>query len=380
MNKDEIIEDIGILRFSPEKYIEIKNDAGKKWVLPRKSLRTSLELYQPSSWKGKILKIALPSMYAASITEKLANRVLHITDTKYRPPQKLLEVLDHFYAEKSNLSVSYFLGTPSVHQKVTVQVASDNQIMSYFKITDNIEIGRIFHNEKKLLDRMHKVQLYNVPRCLYCDTDENGISIFGQSTVKTGSSKVIHSFGQKHRDFLTEMSNKTLIHCRYENSDYYKMLRILETQISVLSKAGFDTMCITDAIVRVDTGLKETTEFCVYHGDFTPWNTFVEQGKLFVFDFEYAKLSYPKYLDFFHFYTQTAIFEKHWDADRIVNELDTYIPNGMFDNYDLSFEMYLLAIIQFYTQREHGDFTGDISICMDTWIKLLKKMEGKMRL
>lgn len=34
-------------------------------------------------------------------------------------------------------------------------------------------------------------------------------------------------------------------------------------------------------------------EYGVYHADFTPWNMSVEEGQLFVFDWEYASLTYP---------------------------------------------------------------------------------------
>lgn len=33
--------------------------------------------------------------------------------------------------------------------------------------------------------------------------------------------------------------------------------------------------------------------FCAYHADFTPWNMYVEQDELFVFDWEYAQMTYP---------------------------------------------------------------------------------------
>ena len=44
---------------------------------------------------------------------------------------------------------------------------------------------------------------------------------------------------------------------------------------------------------------------------------FEEKKRLFVFDFEYAKMTYPPYLDWFHFFTQTSIFEQGMDAEKI---------------------------------------------------------------
>jgi hypothetical protein len=43
------------------------------------------------------------------------------------------------------------------------------------------------------------------------------------------------------------------------------------------------------------------------HGDFAPWNTRLERGRLFVFDWESAGADVPLVYDGFHFRTQVAI-------------------------------------------------------------------------
>src|SRR5690606_7709614 len=42
------------------------------------------------------------------------------------------------------------------------------------------------------------------------------------------------------------------------------------------------------------------------HGDFTPWNTFFVDGKLYVFDWEYADRGYPAGYDAIHFLLSLA--------------------------------------------------------------------------
>ena len=110
-------------------------------------------------------------------------------------------------------------------------------------------------------------------------------------------------------------------------------------------------------------------EFCACHGDFTPWNMFVEKGKLFVFDFEYAALSYPAGLDRYHFFTQTAVFEKHWNADDILAYANS--DEGKWIDRKL-YAMYLLDVISRFTMREGGKVTGDAAAPFLLWGKLLE--------
>ena len=61
------------------------------------------------------------------------------------------------------------------------------------------------------------------------------------------------------------------------------------------------------ALARAKRELDGRTVQCgVTHGDFVPWNTRVDGGRLFVFDWESASWEAPGGWDEFHFYTQVA--------------------------------------------------------------------------
>ena len=95
---------------------------------------------------------------------------------------------------------------------------------------------------------------------------------------------------------------------------------------------------------------------------------FVEKGELFVFDWEYAKMTYPPMLDRYHFFTQTAIFERHWHLEDIIRYINS--DNGKWINTD-SYKAYLIEIIARFTLREQGNVDGDIAKSMKLWNSLL---------
>ena len=109
-------------------------------------------------------------------------------------------------------------------------------------------------------------------------------------------------------------------------------------------------------------------EFSTYHADFTPWNMFAEKNRLFVFDWEYACMTYPPMLDHYHFFTQTAIFEKHWQEKEIIAFLQS--PDANWVNRE-RYILYLLDIISRFTVREKGTVEGNIAHSMKIWNDLL---------
>ena len=43
-----------------DRFFRITNAEGKMWLLPLRNIRMAMELYQPSGYRGKILKCLLP--------------------------------------------------------------------------------------------------------------------------------------------------------------------------------------------------------------------------------------------------------------------------------------------------------------------------------
>ena len=46
-----------------EKFYRFGNADGKYWIVPARSMRTALNLYQPSGIKGKLVKALLPFLH-----------------------------------------------------------------------------------------------------------------------------------------------------------------------------------------------------------------------------------------------------------------------------------------------------------------------------
>lgn len=347
-------------------FYHFSNADGKTWLMPAMNMRTAMNLYQPSEWKGKMIKTLFPWLYRISMVRKF----IHAETVRCSMSDELKQLCCRLFHETA-MEFSIFCGTPGVHQKITMQLSKGNRIMGYCKVTDSDEIAALFQSEVNVLKELGRKGFKDIPTCLFYGELKNGVRVFVQSTVKTRQSQVIHEWTVLHDNFLNKLYQHTHRLVEFEKSDYYHTLSVLQQHIDWLPPET-DSSFITAVINRIQSRWQgQKVDFSAYHADFTPWNMFVEKRLLFVFDWEYARMSYPPMLDLYHFFTQTAIFEKHWQADRIIAFLlsneDKWIDKE-------TYTLYLLDIIARFTIREKGNVKGDIAHSMKIWNDLLKSL------
>jgi hypothetical protein len=198
---------------------------------------------------------------------------------------------------------------------------------------------------------------------------ESGSWILIQSTRKTLRSKVVHEWGALQENFLKRLYEATAKEIAWEESDVAQALRDLREHVDWLP-VGVDGDVVArrvDAVMERMAGKR--VMYGAYHGDFTPWNMFVEGGELFVFDWEYAGRWYPMGLDRYHFWMQTAVFEKHWG----VAELKRYMGSdeGKWIDGEM-LEMYVLDVMSKYVMRE-GERVKELGL-FGVWCSLLKEL------
>ena len=331
----EIFENKGEMIF-----YRISNADGKVWLMPEKHLLTAMCLYQPSGWKGKLLKKWFPVLHKLPFVRK----ALHISQERISLCPKLKALICSLFSE--NIEFAAFLGTPCVHQKVTIQIFTGENILGYCKVTQNKDIAALFAHEDAILS---KLNVKDIPIIL-SQAEYSGFHFMIQTTEKTLNSKTHHSWGELESNFLKELQANNSQTLPFEETDFYNDLVHLREQLQEFDISQRDT--IANALTAAFTEYaNQKVCFSPYHADFTPWNMFVEDGKLFVFDWEYARLTYPAGLDRYHFFSQTAYFERHATAPDIIDYCKTtkaaWIDRAKYRNY-------LLSIISIYLQRENG--------------------------
>lgn len=344
-------------------YWVLQNADGKKWIIPTREVSTALGIYQPSNWRGKMLKRTLPLFGGIK---------------KFFSPFTLVEnpldgdITRHIETifPGHNLEYSLFLGTPSVHQKTVIQIFEGHNILGYAKVTEREGVCQLFDHEEKILRQLDQKGIRNVPRCLFNQKIEGNRQLFVMTTEKDKRSVVMHSWSRWHEDFISMLEDKTCNKMLFDDSDYAKLLNAL-----CLRKDSIPTEMQNTIMAEINNTREKyhgmECDMTVMHGDFTPWNMFRQDDLLFVFDWEYAMGSCPMGLDKWHFLIQSAIFEKHLDAEQIV---DSITSGEMGQTNKDTLIMYLLAIIAIYVCREEKSMVcANIGI----YVEILEQLNEK---
>lgn len=358
------------------KYLRISNKDGKVWLMPTQHMRTGLELYQPSSKNGILLKKWLPWVYwIKPVMDKLG-----IHSVMYMMNPAIHHVIEKAFHENA-VEYSVFEGTPCVHQKTTIQIFKQRNIIGYCKVTRSEGLYEIFKHEQKLLGWLKAKGVEQIPVCPFCGKTADGSFVFLQTTTKTLNSLVEHELGIKQVEFLTMLSVKTSVRLRYHDTDQYRTICLLQEHEDLLDATQM--LAIKEAMVMIDSYYGDKIHaFSAYHADFTPWNMFEDSGRLFVFDFEYGRYSYMPYLDMFHFLTQTAIFEKGMTARQIfkwMREREDYLRE-YFECPYLAYLVYLVDVIARFVVRDGHYRTKDVDRLINIWFELLNMVVQKIKL
>ncbi len=345
-----------------KKFIRFTNGDGKSWIVPIRNMRTALNIYQPSGIRGKLVKGFLPYLHWLSPIRKIIkaeSRQIELDDELKRLLCGILS-LDDF-------DFSIFGGTPSVHQKSTIQISQGDKILAYCKVTKSEEVAKLFRGEQQMLESLHRNGVTNIPKPLYCGeiSENTNTTIFVQSTIKTNCSKTLHCWRSEHQQFIEMLYDRTKVTIPFAESDFAKSLTILESYANCLS-VDYQQIIHSKTDEIREHFVEQDIEMSAYHGDFTPWNMFLEGGVLFVFDFEYAALKYPPYLDWFHFFTQSSYFERNLSVDKTIAEF-RHCP---IENSRTLYISYLLDIISRHIVRDGGLLTPQITF----WIDILNRL------
>lgn len=342
------------------------NAEGKEWIMPCRNMRTAMNLYQPSGRKGKWLKSLLPCSFLSPFISK----AIHSTQINQGLSYELRRIFAGIWGCKP-VQFAIFGGTPGIHCKLTMQISRGKKILGYCKITDSAEIVALFDREYRILNKLHQAGITQAPKPLYRGQLQNGLEIFVQSTTKTAKSQVVHEWGVMHDNYINSLYEATKRQIPFEESDFYKTLTAFKENIALYPLEEYRDEMLKEAERVLDLYRGKSVEFSAYHADFTPWNTFANDDELFAFDWEYARASYPPFLDRYHFFTQTAIFESHTEPSVIIEG----IRNGDYPWLDVEqYKLYLIDVTARFTLREKGKPAPDIVMSMHVWATLLTQL------
>lgn len=283
----------------------------------------SLALYQPSLMKARIMKYAAYFLGRAGLSSLWAPCKLIIFQKGSAGSLNGLPLLTKKLFRQP-VEYALFTGTPGYLRKSTVQIMDPTgAILGYCKIGDNPQTRDVLSNEAELLRFVNALSLGNAqaPEALFAGDTGAAAYLLIQSTRKGHLSAGPLIPDVRHLDLLTKLMGQTKCESAFRASACYR--EVNDRLSSVRGYAGEQHYQeIKDALEWSSHVLnRERIMLCLAHRDFTPWNTYVSDGKLFVFDWEFARPNWAPLTDAFHFILQKGILVDKAQPDTLWNRL-----------------------------------------------------------
>ena len=352
------------------RYVMLENTVGHRWYFPWKNMRAYMSLFQPSSLKGSIVALLLPLL---KYFPKLL-RFVKAQRVQLQFEEQFIGTLENALG-KPEITCSVFCGSPGLHKKPTLLLLSEGKCGGYCKISDNADIVDLFKKEESTLRYLNNKGVRHIPHIVYCapwQYDES-LWLMIQTTERQRKVKVALSSDQKVIDFVQQMLQATKQKLRYEDTDYAQTLQNLERLVPLLCDKERERVVLENINIVKEKLQTGKHDYSAFHGDLTPWNSFVVNGHLYAFDFEYFKRSYPPLADYFHFFTQSQIYDNYARGEQITANYRRIKKERLTDvtDSDFLYRCYLLAIMEFYLNRDHGYLTERLKDIFGIWTYLL---------
>ena len=340
------------------------NHADKVWVMPECAVKGAMDMYQPSSKGGKLLKKKVVKKHKTPFYihgSKARKANIELAKDIRIQLERLLDISD-FY-------VAAYMGDTSTSQndKAVLQIYSDDEIYAYVKVTTNTENAKRFESEANALRNLRDEGIEYVPRVIGLDLDSE-VKMFAQSSDKPMGQDVRLEFNEQILDTVKDLVGKTKKDIDYKDTDFCESVDYLKTQMDVFDKEQ-------QSIVKKGIEMVESFNltFAFSHGDYTPWNIYYVKDEIRLFDLEYCSFSMPAYVDVFHYLSQTTLLGKRFTAQCAMREYEHKLEmiSEYVDNPRTTFICYLIWVISFYTKRTEGNIDR-IREALDVWVEMLE--------
>ena len=270
------------------------------WLLPldnRCAAAAGLEMMQPVTHAARLAKAGAQAIARFGPHAFLGKGILRLSG---------LPNLGEAFNDRA-AHVAYFTGTDGPHRKTAMQVMDkDGAILGYAKMSRASHVCPYLRNEANMLVSLEAIGLRSadIPRVL-AFRDDAAVTLLVTDSLKSPTHTSQLVLGPDHLSFLTELRRHR------EVTGAGKLLQDLAEQTrdqtgTLAALAGPEWMA---RMARIQATLRPhaaSIPLGLCHGDFTPWNTFVQRGRLYVFDWEYARAEWPVGFDLTHFLLSTT--------------------------------------------------------------------------
>lgn len=332
-------------------------DGSIRWIFPVDgSPEPHLALYNSNTRKAGIYRQLTRLAWKFGKPGLLSSGTLYLQ-------QKLVEKVKHNYGIQPGETFSLFTGTRGETRKVVISLFKNGQPEGFIKIPMTPHAANSIQNENEMVIELGKYDLstLSLPRI---SARINGHARL--SNIRPGICIPADRITAIHIRAMAELY--ALNHERKaiaDTSAWENICRNMEwlnrelVFVNDINRAQVDTLLTLLKRVFSLINAGESVAVSVSHGDFTPWNMYCDEQRLYVYDWEMAQNGIPMGFDLFHFSYQSTILQEQKDHQAVSRALSSWarhpLTQQMIKKYKINLELhhtlYLLFTVSHYLRQ-----------------------------
>ena len=295
------------------------NDGTIRWIFSSKSKKPNfLKFYNINTFRSKLLSSIIKSATNLGLIKYISSGTFQVYSESFTFLEKFInkyEANDH----------AIFTGTIGPNRKLLLWLESDTTSY-YIKIPTTDRSRKLIKNEVKQANFIQSFKIPNLKTSnAYFDIN-NQVAIL--EDIASNKSYRENKLTELHLSTLNKIYESSNHVQSIENSIFWKESIDKFKSIKKTSFAKELKENLTNLINSINT--TEIATFSLMHGDFTPWNIYINKDKLCLYDWELSEKRMPLYFDIFHFIMQKNILVYQNNYETIKSEISAIFTQNYF--------------------------------------------------
>lgn len=326
-----------------------------RWLYPSKlKTPTFLNFYSSSTLRAKIFIIAIKILFTLKLSKLIRSDEVCLSVHEGSILQRILD-------KYSGYSHSIFTGTVGKNRKIIVELNNGCKSLVFAKVAISNTSKDLIQNEFHVLSKLKCENLTSiyVPTVLAYSEKE----LLEISNIKPKKCKQPSKLTDVQIVALTQINSINHKYVQWKDMQAkFEIESLIENlKVKVIVDNGLDRQRIDSYLEKISLLHKiinnETSLSCgLAHGDFTPWNMYVNHEKLYIYDWELSKENMPVLFDLFHYIFQSEVMIKRSDYAYVKNEIGRVLglisTKQLIRKFDvdinINFIFYLIYISSYY--------------------------------
>ncbi len=292
--------------------------------------------------------------------------------------KKELPLLKNVLSNKQD-ELSIFTGTTGPNRKALVALINNDKIKSFIKIPIGMNSDDLIQNEFDMLNKLND-QTY---KHIKLPKVEMKGKMLLQENIKTDSGYSTTLLGNHHFKAIGELYKRSNQITRLSDLPLFNEIhRNIESINPYISIPHYKNLYTNLKILYNSLNANKEIHVATGHMDFTPWNMYLDNNKLYMYDWEMAGSDIPVLFDIFHFVFQSGILIERKSFDQINDDLIKITNYDEFKtlsklykvDVDIHLKLYLTYIISYYmvVYQDQKKLHKQVFWLLNVWNKALE--------